>query len=274
MISLIICSRQSDIPQSLKNNITKTIGLEYELIIIDNSENKFSIFQAYNEGVLRAKGNILCFMHEDILYHTQDWGEKVIEHFKDKKLGLIGVIGSHYLLDTPSTLFSTDYCSGKILQGYKDKDGFYKVFEDNRRVIDYDLSIEVAAIDGLWFCIPKIRFEKVSFDEKTFKGWHAYDIDICMQIIESGFEVKVVNDVLIEHSSYGNCDSSLYWSLKLFYNKWMNRLPVIRGIEISEKKQLTAFVRAKTAYNYQYKRSFKFYRIYKKWCEFLDLLYS
>ncbi len=71
MISLIICSRKSDISNSLKENIERTIGTDYELIVIDNSTNKYSIFSAYNEGVRRSKGDILCFMHEDILYHME-----------------------------------------------------------------------------------------------------------------------------------------------------------------------------------------------------------
>ena len=97
MISLIICSRQPDIPQSLKENIAETIGVEYELVVIDNSKNQYSIFQAYNEGVRRAKLSYLCFMHDDILYHSPDWGKKVVEHFEDKRVGAIGVVGSHYM---------------------------------------------------------------------------------------------------------------------------------------------------------------------------------
>ena len=55
MLSLIICSRHSDISDKLKDNIQKTIIAEYELIVIDNSKNKYSIFSAYNEGVKKAR---------------------------------------------------------------------------------------------------------------------------------------------------------------------------------------------------------------------------
>ena len=60
MISCIICSRRPDISAELKENIASTIGCEYELVVIDNSKNEYSIFSAYNEGVRRAKGDILC----------------------------------------------------------------------------------------------------------------------------------------------------------------------------------------------------------------------
>ena len=104
MISLIICSRSSDIDVALKENIKNTIGTDYELVIIDNSNNDYSIFSAYNEGVRRAKGDILCFMHEDILYRTEDWGKKIIAHFEDKSIGLIGFAGTHFLPSTPHLL--------------------------------------------------------------------------------------------------------------------------------------------------------------------------
>ena len=116
MISLIICSRQPDIPQELKDNIALTIGVEYELVVIDNSKNQYSIFLAYNEGVRRSQYPYLCFMHEDILYHTQEWGKNVVEHFKDEKVGLIGVVGTHFLPDTPCGWYHSMIVSGGCIQ--------------------------------------------------------------------------------------------------------------------------------------------------------------
>lgn len=74
MISLIICSRTPTISEELSTNIAETIGCEYELVVIDNSKNEFSIFSAYNEGVKRSNGDVLCFMHDDILFRTLNWG--------------------------------------------------------------------------------------------------------------------------------------------------------------------------------------------------------
>jgi len=51
MISIIICSRTASISDELTQNINQTIGIPYELVIIDNSDNLYSIFSAYNEGV-------------------------------------------------------------------------------------------------------------------------------------------------------------------------------------------------------------------------------
>ena len=98
MISCIVCSRSVDISTTLKENLAATIGCEYELIVVDNSKNNYSIFSAYNEGVRRANGDILCFMHEDICYYSPNWGDVVNNYFiNSPDLGLLGILGSHYL---------------------------------------------------------------------------------------------------------------------------------------------------------------------------------
>jgi len=234
MISIIICSRHTDISEELKVNIQATIGLEYELVIIDNSKNKYSIFQAYNEGVRRAKYPYLCFMHEDILYHTQDWGEKVVEHFKDEKVGLIGTIGSHFLPKTPSGWYQSKVTSGGGLVSVS-KNGKIEL----ERVGDYthlkdQLSIEAVAIDGLWFCTPKSIFSIVYFDEQNFKGFHCYDLDICLQIRKAGFQVRIISDILLDHStSTGKFPIEWVKNTLLFFNKWEKDLPQVAGINLS-----------------------------------------
>lgn len=40
MISIIICSTHNDIPDVLKENIKDSIGVPYELVIIDNSKKR------------------------------------------------------------------------------------------------------------------------------------------------------------------------------------------------------------------------------------------
>jgi glycosyltransferase involved in cell wall biosynthesis len=66
MISLIICSRTPALSQKLANNIAETIGVPYEIVLLDNSANTYGICQAYNIGVQQSKYDVLCFMHDDI----------------------------------------------------------------------------------------------------------------------------------------------------------------------------------------------------------------
>ncbi len=240
MISLIICSRQPDIPQSLKDNIAETIGLEYELIIIDNSKNQYSIFSAYNEGIRRARFPYLCFMHDDILYHTQDWGKKVIENFQDEKVGVIGVGGCHYLCKYPVSLLSwklaerNKFYSFNYIQRYDENKKHKTEIFNNLQ----SKSVNVVALDGMWFCIKQNLFEHTSlkFDEENFKGFHFYDFDMCMQIHALKMQTKVIPDILIEHFSDGTFNKVWYDNAFIFYKKWKNYFPIAIGLDLSDDK--------------------------------------
>lgn len=234
MISIIICSRTPDISQSLKENISETIGVEYELIAIDNSPNEYSIFSAYNEGVRRSKGNILCFMHDDVLYHTNSWGEKVISHFQNTQIGLIGTFGTHFLPQTPIGWYQSKVVSGGGLIQVIDNGETKLVNQVDTTYLKNNLSIEAVAVDGLWFCIPRSMFSIVSFDEKTFKGFHCYDLDICLQIRKAGYQVQIISDILLDHStSTGKFPVEWVKNTLLFFDKWRDKLPQIAGVEMA-----------------------------------------
>jgi GT2 family glycosyltransferase len=206
----------------LYENIVYTIGVPFELVVIDNSENKYSIFEAYNEGIKKASYNFLCFMHEDVWYHSQDWGKSIIKHLSISNIGLIGLAGAYYLLSIPSTWFKAKpYVKNLIQKDFK----HYSIKEDK----------EVICVDGFWFCSRKDIFQQVAFDEKIFSGFHFYDLDISMQIHEKGYSIQVISDVTIEHFSGGSLDRQWLDSAYIFYNKWKKQLPASLNIPLKKK---------------------------------------
>lgn len=223
-ISIIICSKYSTLDQKLVSNIEKTIGVPYELIHIDNSLNQYSIFQAYNEGVTRAQYKYLCFMHEDVLFHSVDWGKSVIETLKQKQIGMIGVLGSYFLGKYSLSWINPGIeMAGNILQGTSN--GWrYKTIKTNN---PNTYGPRVAVVDGLWLCIRKEWFDTQQFhwDDKTFGGFHFYDLDMSMQVNQLGLEVQILPEVLIEHKSLGNRSESFYRDCVTFHRKWNSMLP-------------------------------------------------
>jgi len=67
---------------------------------------------------------------------------------------------------------------------------------------------------------------KIYFDEKTFKGFHCYDSDICLQIKNLNYDVKVIKDVLINHISNGCRDDAWLKSVFILCEKWDSFLPI------------------------------------------------
>jgi hypothetical protein len=120
MISIIICSLHEKITESLVNNIESTIGIEHEIIFINNQKNQFSIFQAYNIGVSKAKYPICCFMHDDIIYHSNNWGYILSQYFQNNvNLGIVAVAGCKYLRKIPSFWAISQYNAFNIIQSNK-----------------------------------------------------------------------------------------------------------------------------------------------------------
>lgn len=261
MISIIICSRKSDISSTLKENIQKTIGYDYELVVIDNSQNKHSIFTAYNEGVRRAKGDLLCFMHDDILYHTNGWGPIIAKHFRDdSEIGLIGFAGAHFLPHIPLYWDMSPLISEYDLttRGENTEQCF---------ILDHfgdDNLIDVAVIDGMCFFARKSIIQCIPFDEKTYQGFHLYDMDISMHIRENGYKVCVCREILIEHFYSYNPNKTGFElfeiNLQKFYDKWSSKLPILVGLErfsVGTIRQLDNYVTKKVQLEAVHKNTLK-----------------
>lgn len=229
MISIIICSRTSDISHALRKNIENTIGVEHEIIVINNEDNRYDIFQAYNIAIAQARYQIICFMHDDILYHTQNWGTCVFKYFQDNSVGMIGISGPTYMGKLPSVWWGIDCGPIKSpnIRQYNIDSNRFNPEERHTTLINPEQAsaAEVVACDGLFFCIRKSLFDTIKFDE-CLQGFHFYDMDISLQIKRMGAKILCVYDILIEHKSYPNLKREWIDASRRFYDKWNYFLPV------------------------------------------------
>ncbi|HEX8429499.1 glycosyltransferase [Hymenobacter sp.] len=236
MISIIICSRDKEALRSVSQSLAATIGVPYEIIAIDNSKGRYTIFQAYNVGIEKSKFNILCFMHEDISFETYMWGEKVIESFKsNKNLGLLGVAGSSYKPVVPSGWSFDSACSQttymNIVQHYKAGNTQNKIYNNPR---NESLS-QVVAVDGVWFCTTRSVVAQFKFDDIYFSGFHCYDVDFSLTVLQK-YEVAVTFDILINHFSEGSFNDSWITETIKLHEKWRKILPVnLEGLLANEQ---------------------------------------
>lgn len=221
MISIIICSRTSVISDNLLENILLTIGADHELIVIDNSENKYSIFEAYNIGINKSKGEIVCFIHDDINFLTLNWGGILIKIFNEnKKVGLIGVAGAKSKTKMPSAWWN---CGDKDLYmninqylANGNKEYWYKGFD--KSTIE-----EVVVIDGVFMAARKDN--SISFNTKL-TGFHNYDLNLSFEYLKKGYIVVVTNNILLDHFSIGVLNESWYKSALQIHKLYNDFLPL------------------------------------------------
>lgn len=235
MISIIICNKKNNLDPALEDNIRDTIGVEYEIINIDNLRGQYSIFQAYNEGVRQSKGDILCFMHDDILFRSNGWGSVITDAFTaNEHMGALGVAGGHFMPDCPCSWSTCKTTSYHVWQTKPDGTATEYSCTD---YTDGEHLVEVASLDGLFMCIRHSLFNITRFDDHTFTGFHCYDSDICMQILAAGYSVNVTFDIDIEHRSNGACNQQYYDNIEIWYKKWRSHLPVTRGIQLTDSEK-------------------------------------
>lgn len=250
MLSIITCSRSDENISRLKKSIEETVGVTHEIICIDNHENNYNIFQAYNAGVKQAIYPLVCFVHDDILFHTDNWGQHLIEHFKDEQVGMVGVAGPRFLSHIPGI-----WWGGVIYSGVNDLSCQYNIDTDRNDPTQShhthhqplpEVKIEVAILDGLFFCIKKELFNSIAFDENNFDGFHFYDLDISMQVRSCGYKVFSVYDILVEHISVSNINKTWVDACRIFYNKWGHVLPVETYPILKKDKKKIEFSNFKT----------------------------
>ena len=234
MLSIIVCSRNKNLPKDFVDNILNTVGVVYEIISIDNSENQYSIFSAYNIGFAKSKYPYICFVHEDVFFHTTNWGEKVIAHLQNLNTGIIGLAGAGIVTRVPASWSSLLSLSENIIQS--DRSG-KKETEIFRLPLNYTKSIRsVILLDGVFMCMRRELMEKIRFDE-TLNGFHGYDFDISIQSTVKGYVNNVIYDIVLEHFSRGKTDKLYYKNLITVFKKWESYLPV--SLNNSSEKMLS-----------------------------------
>ena len=199
MISIIICSRDPEALQQASLSVSETIGLPYEIIAIDNSKGKYGICQAYNLGAARSRYEILCFMHEDLKFHTDGWGQTVVRILADPTAGVLGVAGATYQLKAPTSWIGVGPPCLRINVLHSTGKPILEFHHWNPKA---ETISEVATLDGLWLCCRKEVWKESPFDHKTFPHFHFYDIDFCTKIFPK-HKILVTYEILIEHFSAG-----------------------------------------------------------------------
>ena len=249
MISIIIASIKPEFLADVSANISKTIGVDFEIISFNNANGAVGLCEIYNKGAVQAKYDILCFMHEDTQIKTEHWGAIVTEIFNKQKPGLLGLAGSTYKSSTPSGWFPPAEFGTKSWRINIEQDSKY---EDRTKQHDYynphhESLSEVACVDGVWFCTTKTIALATKFDEKLLKGFHGYDIDFSLNVGQK-HKILVTYDILLYHASEGNFNSDWLRETIKVQHKWDYLLPKncneFSKMEIDdlEKKALKKFL--------------------------------
>ena len=228
MISVIICSVSGTKFAAMSAHFRELFGDEpHEIIGVHDAT---SMCQGYNRGFAQSKGEIVVFAHDDIEILSRDFAQCVKTHME--KWDVIGVAGTDRLVGANWAMAGPPYLFGQVAQlgepGRGPKGGpdiLVGIFGVHRRVVG-----GIQGMDGLFLAFRREAVEKLGgWDEKTFTGWHGYDVDMVFRAQLAGLRVAVVNDVAILHASEGDFGKAWQESAQLFLRKHAANLPLWRA---------------------------------------------
>lgn len=239
MLSIIICSILPDLLEALKLNIQNSIGIEYEIIAVDNRKKKWPIAKVYNYAANRAKYPYLLFVHEDVRFHSLNWGEFIVPKLAEPDCGAIGFAGSKIKSVCYSGWYQFHESNVSYLyQGGTDRNSSFIVVN---AFLEHPFE-DVITLDGLGIFVRKELWEQYPFDEILLTDFHCYDIDFSLRIASAHYKNYVCcsNKLLIEHFSMGNFKTEGWLTTTIrLHDKWKALLPMkVDSFNCSLKQQL------------------------------------
>ena len=200
----------------------------YELILIDNTKNKFkSAANALNSGAKNATGTYVMFVHQDVVLCSDTWleeAEKIIESIGNN--AIVGIVGM-------SEKGINNKLRGRniIIHGDPpEKWGWGNLIEKSEIV---------QTLDECLIIIPKSIFDTYKFDEKTCQKWDLYVVEYCLNMKKNDVNSYVM-PLSIYHRSTGVASKNYFDTLKKVLKKhkhiehvyttcgdWNNKYPLL-----------------------------------------------
>lgn len=223
MFSFVVCSIDPQRAEALRRNLESTVGAPFELIVKDNRGTGKGICRVFNEAAAEARFDLLCFLHEDVAFRTPNWGAVIAGQLRRPDCGVIGFAGS----TVKSRTFSGWAVAPGIRENYAQPDrkrgaGAVRRFLTNPEGADF---APVVCLDGLCLFVRREVWAEIRFDEQTFHGFHAYDLDFSTAVARR-YRNYVCMTVGIEHFSAGIYSRKWVREMMTYHEKWRDELPL------------------------------------------------
>jgi len=198
MLSIICASNNKKIlDECLGKSLKKQTYKDYELIVVDTKKYKYTgATDALMSGASEAKGDILIFVHHDVIMENENELNNIVEQInKIDDFGILGIAGAPYQKGT---------LVGNITNGDS------KIHISNEMI---SKPTEVQTLDEVMFIIKKDNLEKHPFnlDNKT---WHLYAVEYCLLMKERNKKVLVIPSNIHHLSAGASMNNEYYKQLR------------------------------------------------------------
>ena len=218
LISVVISTRKRD--ENYVKGIKKLLSHPKCEVIVYENDNQYSLPELYNKGLKESQNDIVIFMHDDLIINEKNITPKVVKLFeKNPEYGIIGIAGTDILTN------------GRWWEDRTRMFGVVAHIHNNKRHVNryskqtfVDTLKEVVTVDGLFMMVHKKRL-KHTFNEE-FKGFHFYDLPICIENFLDGVKIGVTTKFDVTHKSIGEIDKKWEKNKYLFEALYEKNFPI------------------------------------------------
>jgi glycosyltransferase involved in cell wall biosynthesis len=215
-ISIVYSTRKIN-PDYIKH-LKNSCGLLNPDIIPTENNGEMSLGQVYNQGLAKAKYDIVVFCHDDITFVTDNWGRKLCKHFtRNPEYAILGVAGTNKLV---SGMWWQERSS---MHGIVNHSDGKHVWTSRFSADQGNKVLPMIVLDGVMFAVDKTKI-KHQFDE-SFKGFHFYDLGFCFPNYLDGVKIGVFTDIRITHMSVGEVNDFWAENKAQFEEKYKDKIP-------------------------------------------------
>ena len=218
MITIVCSSINPD--EKYKEHVLKACGLKNVQFLFYENKNQYSLAEIYNKGLDESIYDYIVFIHDDLIFNCENFGNKIFKHFKkNPEYGILGLAGTTNIPENGVWWTNRELMVGKVTHTHENKTWVSRYCYNN----DYDV-LDVALVDGLFLMVNK-NIIKHKFDTR-FEGFHFYDVSFCVSNKISGCKIGVVFDIDITHKSIGATNEKWENNRLLFLDLYKSVLPI------------------------------------------------
>lgn len=217
--NLTIAYSTREIDLNYHEHVKATCGLNNVEILAYQNNGQQSLTEIYNQVLDKAKNDLIVFCHDDLIFETNNWGIKIINHFKkNPRFGIIGLAGTNQLIN------GMWWSVNESMHGIVNHTDGVKKWTSNFSQDQGDEIKDMIVLDGLFFAVNRKKIIH-RFDE-DFKGFHFYDLSFCFPNYLDGVDLGVITNIRVTHMSIGETNDMWEENKILFEKKYGDELPI------------------------------------------------
>ncbi len=215
-LTIVYSSRHPN--SEFQKHLQKSCGVNQLQILEFINIGRDSLSKIYNRVLRQARYDFIVFVHDDVIFETQLWGQKLLKQLETSEFGILGVAGTTHLSNTGVWWHDSKRRVGIVKHQYEGKVSISQYSGDFKSRI-----ISVVCVDGVFIAVNRKKLQTI-FNE-SLQGFHFYDIDFCINNYVAGVKIGVTFEISILHHSIGKLDVQWEENRQKFLNTHFYHLP-------------------------------------------------